>query len=148
MRRCKRLRRLRCTLNRRLARLEQRIRTVASGHKDRDVVVAYVTIEALNAWSLFSRSFYMSCALGALTERKKIVTMTPTADPIGAAIICTKRWARPNATGGWHRRDEPAWHDPNILMKVCQNLGCSIQVQIGQAFSLHQNVLSPFGKPS
>lgn len=144
MRRCKRLRRLRGTLNRRLARLERRIKTVAgvAGHKDRDVVVAYVAIEALNAWALFSRSFYMSCALGALTERKKVVTTTPTVDPLGAAITCINSWARPNALGIWHRRAEPAWHDPNVLMRVCGNLGCSIQVQIGQAFSLSQNVFN------
>jgi hypothetical protein len=124
--------------------LERRIRSVAQagGHKDRDVMVAYAAIEALNAWALFSRSFYLSCALGALTERKKFVTTTPTADPLGAAITCINSRARPNAQGVWHRRDEPAWHDPNVLMRVCGNVGCSIQVQIGQAFSLSQNVFN------
>lgn len=142
MRRCKRLRRLRGTLNRRLARLQRRIQAVAGGHRDRDVVVAYVAIEALNAWTLFSRSFYMSCALGALTERKRPVTTTATADPLGAAIVCINSRARPNALGAWHRRDEPPWHDPNVLMRVCNNLGCSIQVEIGRAFSLSQNVFN------
>jgi hypothetical protein len=104
------------------------------------MVVAHVVIEALNAWALFSRSYYLSCTLGAVTERKKYVTTTPTPDPLGAAITCINSWARPNALGRWHRRDEPAWHDPNVLMKVCRNVGCSIHVQIGQAFSLNQNV--------
>jgi hypothetical protein len=142
MRRCKRLRRLRITLNRRILRLEQRIRCVAgvTGHKDRDVVVAYVAIEALNAWALFSRSFYLSCAFGALTERKKVVATTPTADPLGAAITCINSRVRPNTLGAWSRRDEPAWHDPNVLLRVCGNVGCSIHVQIGNAFSLSQNV--------
>ncbi len=144
MRRCKRLGRLRGTLNRRLARLERRIKTVigAGGNNDLDVVVAYVTIEALNAWALFSRSFYMSCALGALTERKKVITIAPTADPLGAAITCINSRIRSNAQGAWHRRDEPAWHDPNVLMRVCKNLQCSIEAQIGQAFSLSQNVFN------
>ena len=44
--------------------------------------------------------------------------------------------------GVWHRRDEPTWQDPNVLMRVCGNVGCSIQVQIGQAFSLSQNVFN------
>jgi hypothetical protein len=107
MRRCKRLRRLRKTLNRRVARLERRIRVIAgvAGHKDRDMIVAHVAIEALNAWTVFSRSYYLSCALGALTERKKYVTIAPTGDPIGAAITCINRWARPTAAGAWHRRD-------------------------------------------
>jgi hypothetical protein len=130
-------------LNRRLARLERRIKIVsAAGHRDRDVVVAYVAIEALNAWALFSRSFYLSCALGAFTERKRRVKMTPTADPLGAAIVYINNRARPNAMGIWHRRDEPAWHDPNVLMRVCRNLGCSIEVEIGQAFSVSQNVFN------
>jgi hypothetical protein len=124
--------------------LELRIRSVAGPavHKDRDVIVAYVVIEALNAWSLFSRSFYLSCAVGALTERKRVVATRPAVDPLGAAITCINGRARPNALGVWHRRDEPAWHDPNVLMRVCGNLGCSIQVQIGQAFSLNQNVFN------
>jgi len=114
---------------------------VAGGHKDRDVVVAYATIEALNAWALFSRSFYLSCALGALTERKRYVTNTlATTDPLGAAITCINSRARPKSPGVWDRRDEPAWHDPNVLMRVCANLGCSIQVEVGRAFSLSQNV--------
>jgi hypothetical protein len=144
MRRCKRLRRLRKTLNRRVARLERRTRAIAGvvGHKDRDMVVAHVAIEALNAWTVFSRSYYLSCALGALTERKKYVTIAPTADPIGAAITCINRWARPTAVGAWHRRDEPAWHDPNVLMRVCGNVSCSIQTEIGAAFSLNQNVFN------
>lgn len=128
---------------RRIFRLEQRIKTVAmsGAHKDRDVVVAYVTIEALNAWSLFSRSFYLSCALGARTERKRLITFTlSTTDPLGSAITCVNSRVRPNVLGVWHRRDEPAWHDPNVLMRVCGNLGCSIQVQVGQAFSMSQNV--------
>ena len=145
MHKCKRLRRLRTTLNQRVARLESRLSAISGSprHKDRDLVIAYVTIEALNAWALFCRSFYLSCALGAWTERKRrVALLNTTSDPLGEAItICNSR-ARPNAAGVWHRRDEPTWHDPNVLMRVCNNLGCSIQSQILQAFSLHQNVFN------
>ncbi len=143
MRRCKLLRRLRKTLNRRISRLEQRLKSisVSGANQDREVVVAYLAIEALNAWAMFSRSFYLSCVLGAKTERKKQVTFTMAiSDPLGAAITCCNRWAVLTASGVWHRRDEPAWHDPTVLMRVCGNLGCSIQVQIGEAFSINQNV--------
>ena len=142
MRRCKRLRRLREMFNRRISRLDQRIRFVsASGaNKDRDLVVSYATIEVLNAWNLFSRSFYLSCALGAQTERKRLITILITSDPLGSAITHIKSNARPNTFGVWNRRDEPAWHDPTVLMSVCQNLGCSNYCQIAQAFSLNLNV--------
>lgn len=143
MRRCKRLRRLRITLNQRIARLERRLKGVSGNgqHPDRDVTVAYVAIEALNAWALFSRSYYLSCVLGARTERRKHVTLTVApSDPLGAAITHYKPRAQPNAAGIWHRRDEPTWHDPNVLMTLCKKVGCSIQPQISAAFSLNQNV--------
>lgn len=143
MRRCKRLRRLRTTLKQRLDRLERRLTNVSgsAAHPERDVIVSYVAIEALNAWGLFSRSYYLSCVLGARTERKKKVTLTlPPADPLGFAIAHYKPRAQPNAGGVWHRRDEPPWHDPNVLMTLCGNMGCSIQPQINAAFSLNQNV--------
>lgn len=143
MRRCKRLRRLRTTLRNRIARLERRLQNVAgnSAHPDRDVMVAYVAVEALNAWSLFSRSYYLSVALGTWTERKRLARFSvASADHLGEAIRLHKPRAQPNAAGGWHRRDEPPWHDPNTLMSACAHLGCSIQPEIGAAFSLNQNV--------
>ena len=133
------------TLRRRLHRLEKRLNSaVSSGNgPDRDMLVGYVAIEALNAWALFSRSFYLSCAIGAMTEKRKPVSITvPNADHLGLAITQYKKSAKPRATGEWHRRDEPAWHDPNVLMTVCRNLGCSIQTHIEAAFSLQQNVFN------
>jgi hypothetical protein len=116
----------------------------AGGTKDRDLTVAYVAIEALNAWRLFARSFYLSCAIGAKTERKKGVTNTvpASADYLGLAVIRYKKSAKPNAAGVWHRRDEPAWHDPNVVITVCANIGCSVQPGIEAAFSLRQNVFN------
>jgi len=146
MHRTKRLGKLRRTLKKRLHRLEQRLTSIAptTSTPDRDIVVAYVAIEALNAWAQFSRSFYLSCAIGAVTERNRIITTTAplTADHLGLAVAQYKKSAKPNAAGAWHRRDEPAWHDPNVLMTVCSNLGCSIQVAIQAAFSLQQNVFN------
>jgi hypothetical protein len=42
--------------------------------------------------------------------------------------------------GAWNRRDEPTWHDPNVLMNVCKNMQCSAQANIQAAFSLGQSV--------
>jgi hypothetical protein len=144
MRRARTLRKLRLTLKGRLYRLERRLKNASAltNNTDRDVAVAYVAIEALNAWALFSRSFYLSCAFGARTERKKGVTITvsPAADHLGLAVTQYKKLAKPNAAGAWHRRDEPAWHDPNVLMTVCSNLGCSIQTAVENSFTLRQNV--------
>jgi hypothetical protein len=143
MQRTKRLRKLRMALKWRLYRLEKRLKGLSptSDRPEREIVVSYVAIEALNAWAMFSRSFYLSLALNVVTERNKKITLTtPAADHLGEAIKYYKRYAAPNSAGVWHRRDEPAWHDPNVLMTVCQNRGCSIQTQLVASFSLAQNV--------
>jgi hypothetical protein len=145
VRRVRQLRKLRTTLNRRLSRLERRLAslTSTSTQQDRDMTVAYVAIEALNAWALFSRSFYLSCAIGAKTEQGKYIKInTAITDPLGLAITTFRRLARPNTAGVWHRRDEPSWHDPNVLMNACAALGCSIQAEISASFSLQQNVFN------
>jgi hypothetical protein len=130
----------------RLYRLENRLKSVSTttARPERDMAVAYVAMEALNAWAMFSRSFYLSCALGTVTERdrKVAITAAPTADHMGMAITQFKKSAKPNSAGQWHRRDEPAWHDPNVLMTVCKNLGCSIQTQLVSSFTLQQSVFN------
>jgi hypothetical protein len=141
--RCKRLRRLRITLHQRIKRLERRLQIVAgnSTHPDRDLIVGYVAIEALNAWALFSRSYYLSCALGAWTERRGWAAFSvASTDVLGDAIRLHKPTAQPNSSGSWHRRDEPPWHDPNTLMRACKHLRCSVEAQIAAAFSLNQGV--------
>jgi hypothetical protein len=143
MQRTKRLRKLRMALKRRLFRLEKRLKSVssASDRPEREIAVSYVAIEAMNAWAMFSRSFYLSLPLNTLTERNKRVTMSaPAADHLGEAIKHYKPFAAPNSSGAWHRRDEPAWHDPNVLMTVCKNRGCSVQAQLEASFSLQQDV--------
>jgi hypothetical protein len=70
VKRCRSLRKLRLALWNRLSRLEKRLHQAraAGSLQDRDLVVAYVAVEALNAWTLFCRSFYLSCAFGARTK--------------------------------------------------------------------------------
>jgi len=126
----------------RLSRLEKRLKTVSSSspRPDREIAVAYVAIEALNAWAMFSRSFYLSLELNTVTEHNKKVTMsTPAADHLGDAIRHYKPHATPNTLGVWSRRDEPTWHDPNVLLTICNNRGCSVQTQLQASFSLQQN---------
>ena len=143
MQRVKRLRKLRLALRWRLKRLEDKLNGIGSRPRsERDLAVAYVTIEALNTWVLFARSFYLSCAIGARTERNKRASLAAPAGTshLGAAVTLYKKSAKPNQLGQWHRRDEPPWHDPNVLMTVCKNLGCSVQNELEAAFSMQQTV--------
>lgn len=145
MQRTKRLRKLRMALKSRLYRLEKRLKalTPTSDRPEREIVVSYVAIEAQNAWAMFSRSFYLSLELNVVSERnQKIQLTTPAADHLGEAIKRYKPHAAPNSAGVWHRRDEPTWHDPNVLIAICKDRGCSIQTQLEASFSLAQNVFN------
>jgi hypothetical protein len=48
--------------------------------------------------------------------------------------------------GGWGRRDEPPWHKPDTLIKSCDEIGCSNQVEIVNAFSVPTNVFDHLSK--
>jgi hypothetical protein len=145
MTRCKSLRKLRLAFTRRLGRLQRRVEALRTASApERDLVVSYTAIESLNAWRLFARSFYLSCAQNAITERKRRIAVVPSGlsknDAVGLAVRCYRPSAQPNSAGLWDRRDEPIWHDPNVMMRVCKNVTCSVQTQIESAFSLGQSV--------
>lgn len=145
MNRCRSLLKLRRTLVARLERLERKLSASAAlAPHDRDPVISYVTIESLNAWSQFAKALYLSCMINAKTEGKATIGVVPAGAPLndalGIAITRYKRYATPNGSGEWDRRDEPAWHDPNVLLGVCQHVSCSIYSQMQAAFSLGQRV--------
>jgi hypothetical protein len=145
MNHCRSLLKLRRRFVARLERLERRLAASAAlAPHVRDPVISYVTIESLNAWSQFSKALYLSCMMNAKTESKATIAVAPGGlpmnDALGLAIRRYKRYATPNSLGEWDRRDEPPWHDPNILLGVCQHVGCSIYLQMQAAFSLGQRV--------
>lgn len=106
-----------------------------------ETVVSRVTIEALNIWANFSRSFYLS---GILCPRRiggtRIGVYTPRVSEqvaIENAIITWRpHLSRRVAQGGrWHRREEPTWHDPQLLQSICTAAGFSNMSEIQAAFS-------------
>jgi hypothetical protein len=100
---------------------------------------SYVVIDLLNTWSNFSRAYYLSCILRPQLEGGGHIAIIISGlnfnDALGLAIRAYSRSAQPKADGTWHRKDEPAWHDPNVLMKLSSNLGCSNLANIQSAFS-------------
>jgi hypothetical protein len=40
-------------------------------------------------------------------------------EALGAAVQLYNARAMPKSDGSWDRRDEPTWHDKNVLMKAC-----------------------------
>jgi hypothetical protein len=104
---------------------------------------AYVAIEARNTWSNFVRAFYISLADGVRLESGTVATVSPTRlanDAIGFAVQRWRPSRRPQANGTWHRRDEPAWHDPNTILTLCRDLAASNTADVEAAFSAGSRV--------
>lgn len=102
-------------------------RTIAS--RQRDQAVGYLAIELQNTWSQFARSFFLACAFHATRgSGGRIATTAYCPDERTALALIIPIW-RPSATllsnGSWHRRDEPAWHDPNVILKCLTKIGAS-----------------------
>ena len=101
-------------------------------------VVAFATIEAGNLWSLFCRSFYVSCMLQATRLSGTRVTTTAQIATEVDAILFSVRSTNP----GWAKarklvtpRDEPAWQDLSVLLQLFQNARASNEPQVQAALS-------------
>jgi hypothetical protein len=108
-----------------------------------DRALAYVVIEAHNAWALFTRAFYLSCAFSA----KRFSGGRVACKPFGKvseinAIDQAVRRMKPKAKGGppWSRREEPAWQTPHTLITMSQFLLFSNRGDISVALSYAPNV--------
>lgn len=119
----------------RLIPLVQSASVPASAESDR--LVAYVTIEAVNAWASFSRAFYISCATRAYTASGSRVTskmpgIKTSHDALLEAIKKFKGYKNKNPP--FRRRDEPSWHRVNNLVTLANHLGLSNLGVITTAF--------------
>ncbi len=103
-----------------------------SDKKRRDYTFSYVMIETVNLWSLFIRSFYLSCTQSTKHPTGAKVTCKPygtktTANAINVAMVYFKR--KPSGR-------EPAWHDRHTISKLAKHLGFSNESDIDNALSL------------
>jgi hypothetical protein len=102
--------------------------------------LASVTIELLNLWANFCRSYYLSCILRPRRVRGgKVVATgfggTTFADAIAVVMSRHKPYVRPSPNGTFKRRDEPPWFDVQVLTTSCQAIGCSNLTHIQAAVS-------------
>lgn len=108
--------------------------------------IPILVIDGINCWANFSRAYFLSAARGCWSSGGRRITALSLSghsnrDAIYAAIrACAQNnvtWV--SATGYIDRRWEPAWHDPNVLMKSAQFIGLS-------SFNDIASALSPFPK--
>jgi hypothetical protein len=146
MRPCKFLPQLGYGTNRRYSRLANMVVT-AHGRAGPIVerIISFVTIEVQSTWSNFARCFYLSCAMGCREGRRSrisaAVSYATVNDALGAAILQFRPKATPLATGMWHRRDEPAWHEPRTLEVLAIKNGWTNLATIQSVFSLRSRAL-------
>ena len=103
-------------------------------------IIGQVTIDLLNAWANFSRSYYLSCVLRPKRERGgRVIATAFSGSGFTDAITVAMGRHRPKRQqlpgGGWSRRDEPPWHHTAVLLTSCADLGCSNLGQIQASVS-------------
>jgi hypothetical protein len=129
---------LKKALGRRTIFLRQLINALSPPlHASEDRVISYTTIEALNTWGSFARAYYLSCCL-CQARRTTGARVTLAAGRITNtldALFCATRVMTGAKRPPTNRRQEPAWHDPNTLLKTFAVLNVSNLNQIQAAFS-------------
>jgi len=137
---------LQATAIKKVYRLKCLLSSISHPKDAPELYIANTTIETLNTWSNFSRSFYLSCALHSKAVNGNRITTTSRAanfnDAIGYAMQCCKPKVTLNSSGIWARREEPAWHDPNTLIRICTEIQCSNITNICDGLSGGQTFFS------
>jgi hypothetical protein len=108
-------------------------------------LLAYVTVEALNTWSLFVRYYVLSLALKPVRcSGGRVAIGTPGVngppDVLRLAMAVLRPWKKPTTSGTWARRDEPTWHETRALLMCATRLGTSNLTDVQAALSVPTRV--------
>ncbi len=130
---------------RRLARLKAAVILVAApttSRSDRDRGIGFAVLEAQNLWANFVRSYLLSLlSYPKRPDGSRVVlgnkAINTPADLLYAAAKVAKG---PAAAAPTSRRDEPAWHDINILLRTCVEIQPSHEPDIRRALSTQARV--------
>jgi hypothetical protein len=107
-----------------------------------DRLVTYVVIEALNTWASFARAYYLSCCIGRARRENGVrvtlagATLATSLDALFWACRIMRGAKKPPSD----RRQEPAWHDPNTILRTFAVLNPSNLSEVRAAFSFSTNV--------
>jgi len=139
-----------------LARLERRaveralrLRSLADSCSgpvtaEADRLVSFLAIETLNLWASFARSYYLSCVMGAKTRAGARVTVANatvrTFDDAIRLAVWTFKPKLKTSSGPFTHRDEPAWHDTTVLLRLVTAIGSSTTSQTTTALGYSTTV--------
>lgn len=126
------------------------VSAAASSHET-EVRVGYIAINLLNCWSNFIRTYYISCASGALSPSGAIISSDLTTgaatfnDLLGRAITHFNSKAVPKIDGSWDSRYEPTWHDSATIIALAKEFNFTNLADITAAFTFgytaHRNLV-------
>lgn len=118
------------------------LRLAVANRETRRQRVPTLVVDGINCWANFSRAYYLSAVRGcrACNGTRITAQAIPSRMPRDAIVAAVRASAKNNAqwlpaTGPIDRRLEPAWHDPNVLMRSAQAVGLSNTSDILAAFS-------------
>ncbi len=104
---------------------------------------SFAAIETMNLWTGFARSYYLSCAFGARDVSGTRITtaarIKSEEDAIGLAIAAARPDVKRNIPP-WQAKDEPAWHDTTVFLKVMGALNPSNLACVRDAFGYRTRV--------
>lgn len=115
-------------LRRRTAKLVLLVRSARSpADHEVDRCVAYATIEVLNAWSSFTRAFFISSALRARTATgvRVMITAPGIATAQDALAVAMRKLRNKKAIGPVSRHQEPSWHPASNIITLISEIGAS-----------------------
>ena len=122
----------------RTTRLIPLVRSVPSpADNEIDRRVAYVTIELLNAWSSFTRAFYISSALRAYTASgaRVVVTKPGLVTPDDAVALAMQKLRGGKIARPVPRKREPSWHLGSNVITLVNEIGASNLATVTAALS-------------
>jgi hypothetical protein len=120
-------------------------------HHERETQVAYVAINLLNCWANFVRTYFISCAGGAISPSGTMISSDLYVPGVtfNALLGSAITHFRPNATarsdGSWDSRDEPTWHDSATIIALASKYHLTNKADISTAFTFgytaHRNLV-------
>jgi hypothetical protein len=115
-------------------------KALTSKQDDADILLSYVTIQALNIWTEFSRAYILSLILSPVDCNGNVIISSNSSirnfdDVLSTSIkVATRTRLKPGKT--IRRRMEPKWFVTNTLLKTCKELDCSNYESIQIALSV------------
>jgi hypothetical protein len=109
----------------------------------RDGGVALAAVDVLNTWGNFVRAYWLSSfgepwtSSGTKVQCERSMLAS---DPLGFAVTTFRPHVLPMGSGKWDRRLEPAWHDPQTLLRLTRDAGLTSAGDVAVAFSINTRV--------